>query len=287
MIVIADKYGQLGNRLFLFAHFIGWGIENGTVVANPAFDEYAQYFEGTADDPWCRYPPRSSRSGDTTSARRRIYRLVKLASQIGIRLGLRTPWIAFENIGGDMLYELGDAEHARVLRNRKLTLVRGWQYRDEISLRKHADAIRAHFTPQPHHLQTIEAVMAKVRATCEIVVGVHVRRGDYANFMDGRYFYEQNVYRDIMDKLCRHLKGREIGFFVCSNEPVDRSSYPGLNLHRGPNTLIEDMYSFARCDYLIGPPSTYTMWASYYGGVPLLQITNAATNPTLAKFAVC
>ena len=51
MILIADKFGQLANRLFVFAHFIGWGIEHGVVIANPAFDEYAQYFEGTADDP--------------------------------------------------------------------------------------------------------------------------------------------------------------------------------------------------------------------------------------------
>jgi len=29
------------------------------------------------------------------------------------------------------------------------------------------------------------------------------------------------------------------------------------------------MYGFARCDYLIGPPSTFTMWASFYGQVPL------------------
>jgi hypothetical protein len=27
MILIADKFGQLANRLFVFAHFIGWGIE--------------------------------------------------------------------------------------------------------------------------------------------------------------------------------------------------------------------------------------------------------------------
>jgi hypothetical protein len=29
--------------------------------------------------------------------------------------------------------------------------------------------------------------------------------------------------------------------------------YPNLSVRLGPNDLIGDMYSFSRCDYLIGP----------------------------------
>ena len=36
----------------------------------------------------------------------------------------------------------------------------------------------------------------------------------------------------------------------------------------GPGTEIGDLYSLAACDYIIGPPSTYTQWASFYGQVP-------------------
>ncbi|MFN5837557.1 MAG: hypothetical protein ACK47J_12755, partial [Pseudanabaena sp.] len=44
------------------------------------------------------------------------------------------------------------------------------------------------------------------------------------------------------------------------------------NIRFGINGIIEDLYSMAKCDYLIGPPSTYSMWASFYGMVPLLHI---------------
>ena len=285
MIVIADKYGQLGNRLFVFAHFIGWAIEHGSVIANPAFDEYAQYFEGTADDPWCRYPAQPSPSRSIARARRRNYNAVRPASQIVSGLRLRTPWIGYENIGTNELYQLCDKDKAQALLGRRLTLVRGWQYRDETSLHKHAPAIRAYFTPRTPHLQTVEKSVAAARATCDVLVGVHVRRGDYISFMDGRYYYDPSVYREIMEKVRRRLKGRETGFLVCSNEPVNTASYSGINVHRGPDHLIGDMYALARCDYLIGPPSTYTLWASYYGGVPLLQITRADTEAVLAEFA--
>jgi hypothetical protein len=36
MIVIAEKYGQLGNRLFVFAHIIACALEHELKVANPA-----------------------------------------------------------------------------------------------------------------------------------------------------------------------------------------------------------------------------------------------------------
>jgi hypothetical protein len=286
MIVIADKYGQLGNRLFVFAHFIGWGIEHGVKIANPSFDEYAQYFEGTVADPWCRYPSRPIFCLNVARSRHRNYNLVRLASRIGKRLKISTPWIGRLDIDWAESYELGEEEHIRTLRSRKFTLVRGWQYRDEANLHKHVHAIRIYFTPRPSHVRRIDELLAKVRAACDVVVGVHIRRGDYSNFMDGRYYYEPAVYREMMSKVRRLLRDKEVGFLICSNEPVDPKFYSSFNVHLGPNHLIEDMYSFARCDYLIGPPSTYTMWASYYGGVPLLQIADPSIDPTLANFAV-
>jgi hypothetical protein len=289
MILIADKFGQLANRLFVFAHFIGWGIEHGVVIANPAFDEYAQYFEGTADDPWCRYPFRPNSSRNAARSRHRIYRITRLAARIGNRLKISTPWIGCLDIGWTESYELGDyelgeEEHARVLRSRKLTLVRGWQYRDEASLHKHAHAIRAHFTPRPPHVQRIDELLGKVRASCDVVVGVHVRRGDYLNFMGGRFYYAPSVYLEVMSKVRRLFMDREVGFLVCSDEPLVSAFYSTANIHLGHNHLVEDLYSFARCDYLIGPPSTYTMWASYYGGVPLYLITHPGIDPALANF---
>jgi len=29
------------------------------------------------------------------------------------------------------------------------------------------------------------------------------------------------------------------------------------------------IFSFAKCDYIVGPPSTFTSWASFYGDVPV------------------
>lgn len=56
MIVIAGDYGQLGNRLIVFANMIAAAREYGLTVANPAFHEYAPHFDATRRDALCRYP---------------------------------------------------------------------------------------------------------------------------------------------------------------------------------------------------------------------------------------
>ena len=56
MIFFSHKCGQLGNRLFAFAHLIAFAHANGYKVANLAFEEYAPFFETTNQDAFCRFP---------------------------------------------------------------------------------------------------------------------------------------------------------------------------------------------------------------------------------------
>jgi hypothetical protein len=46
------------------------------------------------------------------------------------------------------------------------------------------------------------------------------------------------------------------------------------------------MYAFAECDYIFGPPSTYTMWASFYGNKPLYMMESASAEFSTDEFKV-
>jgi hypothetical protein len=259
-------------------------MEHGVRIVNPGFRDYAQYFEGTFEDPWCRYPVVQSAGSVDVLTRRFAYPLINFAARQGRKFNIRTPWLATRNNRGDA-FALDD--HTDELLASKLTVVRGWPYRDRGNFRKYRDAIRAHFTPRAIHRQRVDECIARARTRCDVLVGVHIRRGDYINHLDGRYFYDHAVYRAMTDKVLSLFSDKKVGFLICSNEPVDASIFDTSNFHLGPNQIVEDMYSFASCDYLIGPPSTYTMWASYYGKVPLFQITSSQTPPeTLTDFRV-
>ena len=126
----------------------------------------------------------------------------------------------------------------------------------------------------------------KVRKESDIVVGVHIRHGDYINFMQGRYFYTVDEYLAVMSKVKKLFINKKVAFLVCSNAKQQHRKFEKFNCFFGSDHIVEDLYSFAKCDYIIGPPSTYTLWASFYGNVPLYRITDITKAPTLDNFFI-
>jgi hypothetical protein len=82
------------------------------------------------------------------------------------------------------------------------------------------------------------------------------------------------------------LQGKQVVFWVCSDEGVAADAFPGLRVEPGVGTILEDLCSLARCDLLIGPPSTFSAWASYYGRVPLYSMVDSSHMPTLEEFVI-
>lgn len=122
-----------------------------------------------------------------------------------------------------------------------------WSYRNYDALARHSDKIRRFFSP-------IATFDSPVRGLDEVLVGVHKRRGDYKDFQGGRYYYDDAVYERNKNAVREILKGR--GFKVAFLEfPL--------------SSPVEDQWLMSRCDYLIGPPSTFSAWASFMGEVPL------------------
>jgi hypothetical protein len=76
------------------------------------------------------------------------------------------------------------------------------------------------------------------------------------------------------------MPGRRIEIYIAGNDPnLDPSSNSSLfTLHSSllPHLLrgnaVEDLFMLSQCDYLIGPPSTYSLVAAMYRDIPLYRI---------------
>ena len=197
-----------------------------------------------------------------------IYLTARLLSMAGLT---RYPFQVLR-IKGEQIYDLGSDEFANASRDDRHLLAMGWLFRSESLLRQHADAVRSHFQIAQPHRDRVDRLIASIRRGADVIVGVHIRHGDYATFMNGRYFYSVQQYAAAMQSIAQQLPGKRIAFLVCSNVKVERSDFGDLQVHFGPGHIIEDMYAMAEADLLVGPPSTYTGWASFYGNVPLLEM---------------
>jgi hypothetical protein len=123
-----------------------------------------------------------------------------------------------------------------------------------------------------------------VREVGVILVGVHIRRGDYLTWRGGQYYYSDSQYRVLMDRVKGAFSPRRVRFLVCSNEKVKGEAFGGLDWYGGPGGEIEDLVSLSVCDYILGPPSSYTRWAAFIGGVPLLVVEDPETPVTEEMF---
>lgn len=104
----------------------------------------------------------------------------------------------------------------------------------------------------------------------DIKVGVHIRRGDYRGWNNGKYYYDDEVYNDKIEQFANLFKNKKILFILFSNEKVTLK--PKQDYIISKCSWHEDHYLLSLCDYIIGAPSTFTIWASFIGNVPLMHI---------------
>ena len=286
MIVIADKPGQLGNMLFLFSHFIGRAIESSLTISNLAFDEYADSFPTTKADLFCRYPPRKSFCRGREFLRRLLFRAGNLAVRVLSLLGGNLGFVRSITLRDWVTPFAIDSQEFLELVKGRMILVRGWNFRDVPSLRKHAQAIKKFFQPHQTNQRNIDELIARARRNSDVLVGVHIRQGIIQFANTRKYFYTGPRYAEMMDELKAMFPERRVSFLICSDWPQDPGLFSRFDVTFGTGDLIEDMYAFAYCDYLIGPPSTFTMWASFYGDVPLNVIRSPGQRQSLDDFSL-
>lgn len=120
------------------------------------------------------------------------------------------------------------------------------------------------------------------------VIGVHVRRGDYKTWADGKYFFSDEVYEKYMDNLEQKIKqanGKRVKFIVFSNENISFKESDRILISL--NEWYVDQYLMSICDYLVGPPSTFSAWASYVGSVKYFHIVDSSGVVELNDFLSC
>lgn len=165
----------------------------------------------------------------------------------------------------------------------------GWPFYDLTSLRKHADVVRRYFSPTQQVEDYVKKNMNKLKwGGSKVIVGVHMRRGDYRTWRNGEFFFEDTVYRKNMEILSAQLKESSLHFILFSNEPIDVAHFESnkYSVTVANGTGIQDFYMQAYCDYLIGPPSSYSGMASFLGNVPRFIVTSTEDECALDKMKV-
>ena len=277
MVILTQDLDGFGNHLLLTSHFLVNAVQYNYELAIPSFERYAPFFEGPTANPTVLFGqlPVQMNSGQPTTAL--LYR--GLRNRWGAAVLLRLPWlhqllgvrIAVDEPTGDV--DLNSAAYLALAHGPRPLLVHGWQYRDKTNFARHSDLLRRFFRPIEVHRRAVAGVLDRCRAGIDVLVGVHIRRGDYAGWCGGAFLYNNATYvRAMREMRALFPDDARVRFLLFSNEPIPAEDFAEFDTGRSTDHPLEDLYAMAGCDYIIGPLSTYSMWASFYGRVPLCHL---------------
>lgn len=285
LMILCRKNGQLGNRLMVYAHVMAAARERGWTLYNPTFAEYSDDFEG----------PRGHLAscsqvlpeGRPIAAWKRT--LACFLLRVGYQLGKPLRFL----LGGRLAYlrarnaahiDLGEALPAIEARATQVLLLQGYHFRNAEWARAHAPWLRTFFRPLAQYRDQAEPLVAGLRAQVDVVVGMHIRHGDYARHLQGRFFYSVEQYLGLMRRMVRVLAPQRVGFVVCSNALHGAADFAEFRMVRGPGGVISDLHALSLCDYVLGPPSSYSSWAAFAGNTRLLRVEKPTVEFSLADF---
>jgi len=278
MIVVCHKMGQLGNQLFLFAHLIAAAAERNSSVLFPGFVDYAQYFSGPSRGIIPRYPVPVPTHVWPRWIRDLFYPIALNALRVAKRdLLPGTRW--FETKWDvTRMVDIGDPAFLELITCRPV-LCGGFFYRCPKLLMKHASLVRTYFSPSAAMATKASRIERNIREAHgtefgKRIVGVHIRRRDYRVFKGGMYFFPLEIYVTYMRRIWELLDG-QCCFVICCEESLEYSAFAEFGITFGPGDMLGDLLALSACDYIVGPPSTFSGWASFSRAIPRYFIQSA------------
>ena len=235
------------NNLLQYAHVYAWGREHGRKVISMRFSYKYQYFH------ICH----------TNLTGFGWYLLAKYLAALKI-----LPTASFKHSDCNR-----EALEQKMLRHRHI-VVSGWNVRFYDLFIKYRSEICDLFRIDDQYMAPVRQLMEGHQG---IRLGVHIRRGDYAEWNDGIYCYDDETYARHINRFAAMHEDKEVHVYLSTNDPeVTEDHYqqlcPQVHVHHLHGSAPADLFMLSECDYLIGPPSTFSLVAAMYRDIPLYRM---------------
>lgn len=271
MIVIANASGQLCNQLVLFAHAYATAIDSGQAAKHIFAYGLNQFFDFDGEN----------YSLILHKDIMRVFRIIDSIKYDYIRK------IRLKIIKKDFrtLTDTEKRKKTEVFRKRGFHIITEWDYRDYDALLKKQDRIREVFLPRQHIRKPAEDFISKVKKANEVLIAVHMRRGDYKTWRGGRFYYDNKRYKQWMSEIAECFPG-QCSFVLFSNEKIqlEELSDEKYRAFIAEGSAIQDLYTMSLCDYIMGPPSTFSWWAAFQGNKPYCTLYSTKMKLGLEMF---
>lgn len=247
--ILTDAPGQTCNRFWSYADSTGWAMEHGGHTLVLYWDKSIKYYDRLRHNRYVWFPLYSKRGISVLGYDRYNYWSHRLFPNNKI-----AAWFCY-----------------RSRLAAKAGFIQGWDTRGHTEhLLKYKKEIVQLFEPNRPIKEKVDILFRKARKEERFIIGVHMRKGDYKNFLKGKYYFDTTEYRDFMRQAAELYKDKHVCFYIATNEAYDHKALQEFDiLPPDMGNAAYDLYALSLCDRIMGPISTFSRWASWTGNVPL------------------
>jgi hypothetical protein len=278
VVIINQNYGQLGNRLFLYAHMLAYGMENNRKVFYPGFFDRLESFPKLKS-----LSIKNQILGDDLNKSlenllflffRRFFHHRSKPMRFFEYVTRRSFHMRLDPLQ-DFFYPEFDASYKVPC---GLCFFEGWAFRMHKAFRRHSPTIRSLFQFDETIQKMAQQFLEKFQGG--LTVGIHVRRGDYASAAP-QWVYPDEYWIDAINRI-KSTSTANLTFIVVSD---DRNLKIDLDsVYRFAGSDILDLAVLSKCDFVMGPPSTFNRWAAFVGEKPHYCCWNSEVLPSFCSF---
>jgi hypothetical protein len=247
-MIYVKGYGQMCNNILQFGHLYAWGKEQNLLVTGLRFCHKYSYF--------------------AINKKKKYNWATYLFAKYGAKWGF-IPTISF------LKEEEVNPQNINRLLNAEYSYVKGWYLRDYNIFLRHKDELKEMFSFNEKVKRSVKKSLPP-KISGVIRLGVHVRRGDYNTWMNGNYYYSDAEFIRVIQGFIDLFAGNTVEIVIASNKKDIQKEQYRTSIASGIHFLSgnpgEDLYALSVCDYIIGPPSTFSLMASFYNDTPLYWI---------------
>lgn len=267
-IIVVQSIGQLGNRLFQFSHLIALAKARGCRVLNPAFWKYAPLFPSTQQNLFCSFPEQQS-NWVQNWMQALVYYLLRLSFSLGILNWVPNSFV-FKKDWRDGPTAIDSEAFTEIVKKFRIVfLVGSYKHKHLRGFALSWPSVRTFFRISEERKSKIKLHLKSLRDSSDILVGVHLRQGDVFTDPGRRDGLDQSVYAQKLEEFLLIFPEKNVSFLICSNASIRKALFSTYNHKLGLGDFLDDLYSLAECDYLLGAgQSSFSLWASKIGSVP-------------------
>jgi hypothetical protein len=276
IIFITDKFGDLGNRLFRFARFYCCKPQS-IFLCDLSFYQYAYIY---SPKNWLYYLTFKILS---LLSRNSFLNIVKQIKKYCIEINLISGPDNNNNFSSDVF------DGTKKFQSRFFFVNQfSYYYKSKNISLKSKQKLKSIFKIK-HKYRNKARKLLHFSEGRSVLVGVHMRRGDYREFNDGVFYYDDETYLKNISALKNTYRGsKRLKFLLISNERINLENYGSVDyLHFGMQDAPVDMSLLQSCDYILAPPSTFSGWCSFLHDIPIFIVRDRNILCSWSDFKLC